>query len=98
MRSYLVSRHVAVIDRRKFNISRIADRMPDELPVTGVLEPTPERVMPTQVRVEGLIHGGSVTLAGHITATDDLPGKAEARGCPFAIISEMLALHEADRH
>ena len=33
-----------------------------ELPLTGALEPTAECVMPTQVCVEGLIHGGNITL------------------------------------
>jgi hypothetical protein len=47
MSVYFVNRHVAVIDWRELNISRIADGMPDELSITGVLEPTAERVMPT---------------------------------------------------
>ena len=49
--------------------------MPDELSVVGPLEPTPERVMPTQVRVDCVIHRGDVALSGHITAGDYLPEK-----------------------
>jgi hypothetical protein len=76
MRPYVFNRHVAVIDRHELNIIRIADSMPDELSITNVLEPTPERVMPTQVCVEGAIHGGNITLAGRVTASDNLPRKA----------------------
>ena len=72
--------------------------MPDELPVTGVLEPTAEGVMPTQVSVEGLIHGRNIALARYVTAGDDLPGKAQPGDRPFVIVTKMLALHVADRH
>src|SRR3984885_13608364 len=95
---YFVNRHVAVIDRREFNISRISDGMPDERVIIGVLEPTSERVMPTQVCVKGLIHGRNITRAGHFTATDNLPGKFQPGGCPFPVITKMLALHVAQRH
>ena len=47
MSVYLVDRHVAVIDRHEFNVSRIVDGMPDELSITGLFEPTAERVVPT---------------------------------------------------
>jgi hypothetical protein len=47
MSVYLVDRHVAVIDRHEFNVSRIVDGMPYELSVTGLCEPTAERVVPT---------------------------------------------------
>ena len=43
---YLVDRHVAVIDRHEFDVSRIGDGMPDELAITGAFEPAAERVMP----------------------------------------------------
>jgi hypothetical protein len=57
MSAYFVNRHFAVIDRREFNISRIADGMPYELSITGVFEPTAERVMPAQVCVDDVVHG-----------------------------------------
>jgi hypothetical protein len=98
MGAYFVSRQFAVIDRREFHISRIADGMPYELSITVVVEPTAERVMPTQVCVDGVIHGSNVTLAGYFTGSDDLPRKVQPRGCPFVIITKMLALHVADRH
>ena len=47
MSVYLVDRHVAVIDRHEFNVSRIVDGMPYELSITGLFEPTAERVVPT---------------------------------------------------
>ena len=47
MSVYFVDRHVAVIDRHEFNVSRIVDGMPYELSVTGLFEPTAERVVPT---------------------------------------------------
>ena len=43
----LVDRHVAVIDRHEFDVSRIVDGMPDELSISGLFEPTAERVVPT---------------------------------------------------
>ena len=67
-------------------------------PSTGLFEPTAERVVPTQVCVDGVIHGRNVALAGHVTAGDDLPGEVQSRGCPFAVVTKMLALHVADRH
>jgi len=54
--------------------------------------------MPAQVCVEGVIHGRNITLAGYVTASDDLPGKVQPRGRPLTIVAEMLALHIADRH
>ena len=66
--------------------------------ITGVLEPTAERVMPTQVCVDGVIHGRNIALAGHFAGSDDLPRKVQPRGCPFVIITKMLALHVADRN
>ncbi len=36
-----------VIDRHEFDVGRIVDGMPDELSVTGLFEPTAERVVPT---------------------------------------------------
>ena len=45
--AYFVDRHVALIDRHEFNVSRIVDGMPDELSITGLFEPTAERVVPT---------------------------------------------------
>ena len=91
MSVYLVDRHVAVIDRHEFDVSRIVDGMPDEFAVIGLFEPTAERVVPTQVCVDGVIHGRNVALAGHFTAGDDLPGKVQSRGCPFAVVTKMLA-------
>src|ERR1700739_737729 len=98
MGACFVSRQCAVIDRREFNISRIADGMPYELSITGVVEPTSERVMPTQVCVDGVIHGRNITLAGYFTGSDDLPRKVQPRGCAFVIVTKMLALHVADGH
>jgi hypothetical protein len=86
MSVYFVDRHAAMIDRREFNVSRIAERMPDELCITGVVEPTAEGVMPTQVCIDGLIHGRDITVAWHFTGSDDLPRKVQPRGCPFVVI------------
>ena len=47
VRAYFVNRHVAVIDRHEFDVGRIVDGVPDELAVTGLFEPTAERVVPT---------------------------------------------------
>ena len=47
MSVYFVDRHVAVIDRREFNVGRIVDGMPYELSITGPFEPTAERIVPT---------------------------------------------------
>ena len=47
MRVYLVNRHVAVIDRHEFDVSRIVDGVPDELSIGRLFEPTAERVVPT---------------------------------------------------
>jgi hypothetical protein len=44
---YFVNRHVALVDGHEFNVSRIVDGMPDELSITGLFEPTAERVVPT---------------------------------------------------
>jgi hypothetical protein len=44
---YFINRHVALIDRHEFNVSRIVDGMPYELSITGLCEPTAERVVPT---------------------------------------------------
>ena len=60
----LVDGHVALIDRLEFDVSRIGDRVPDELAVVGALEPAAECVVATQVGVEGDIHGGDIALAG----------------------------------
>jgi hypothetical protein len=98
MSTYLVNGQFAVIDRREFNISRIADRMPYELSITGVIEPTAERVMSSQVRVDGVIHGRNITLPGYFAASNDLPRKVQPRSGPFVVITKMLALHVADRH
>ena len=87
-----------MIDRREFNISRIADGMPCELAITGVVEPTAERVMSTQVGVDGMIHRRDITPAGYFTGSDDLPRKVQPRGRPFVIITKMLALHVAGRY
>jgi hypothetical protein len=43
----LVDRHLALIDRHELDVSRIADSMPDELSISGLFEPTAERVVPT---------------------------------------------------
>jgi hypothetical protein len=72
--------------------------MPLELSITGVFESTVECVMPTQICVDGVIHGGNIALAGYFTGSDDLPRKAQPRDCPFVIVTKMLALHVADRH
>ena len=45
--AYFVDRHVALIDRHEFDVSRIVDGMPDELAIIGLFEPTAERVVPT---------------------------------------------------
>src|SRR5262249_55311074 len=45
--AYVVDRHVAVIDRHEFDVSRIVDGTPDERSITRFLEPTAERVVPT---------------------------------------------------
>jgi hypothetical protein len=57
-----------------------------------------ERVMPTQVCVDGMVHCGNVALARDVAGSDDLPGKVQPRGRPFEIVAQMLALHVADRH
>ena len=98
MSVYLVDGHVTVIDWHEFDVGGILDGMPDELSVIGLLEPTPERVMPTQVRVDCVIHRRNVALSGHITAGDDLPGEVQTGGAAIAVVTKMLLLHVADRH
>ncbi len=98
MSVYLVDGHVTVIDWLEFDVGGVLDGMPDELSVVGPLEPTPERVMPTQVRVDCVIHRGDVALSGHITAGDYLPGEVQTGGAAIAVVTKMLLLHVADRH
>src|SRR5436305_15268808 len=43
--AYFVDCHVAVIDRREFNVGGVGEGMPHELAVIGGFEPTAERVM-----------------------------------------------------
>jgi hypothetical protein len=47
MSVYLVDCLVPVIDRHEFDVSRIIDGVPYELSITGLFEPTAERVVPT---------------------------------------------------
>jgi hypothetical protein len=96
--AYFVDCHGALIDRYEFNVSRIGDGVPDELPIVGLFEPTAKCVVPPQVCVDGVIHGRNVALAGHLTRCDDLPGKVQSSGCPFAVIAKVLRLHVADWH
>src|SRR6185312_2767218 len=96
VRTNLVGRQVALIDRYELDVGRIVDGVPDELSIAGVLEPTAEGVVPTEVRVDGVIHGSNIAPACHLTAGDDLPGKVQPRCRPFAVVTKMLALHVAD--
>src|SRR5690606_8940428 len=36
--------------------------------------------------------------SGHFAAGDDLPGEVQPRGRPLPVVTQMLALHVADRH
>ena len=92
------TRHVTVIDGHEFDVGRIVDGVPDEVSVAGVFEPAAEGVVPAQIGVDGVIHGGDIALASHFTAGDDLPGEVQTRGRPLAVVAEVLALHVADRH
>ncbi|SIJ75732.1 Uncharacterised protein [Mycobacteroides abscessus subsp. abscessus] len=98
MATYLIDRHVPLRYRGEFDVGRIADRMPDELAVVGALEPASEGVVPAQIRVEGMVHGGDIAIPRNVTAGYDLPGKIQPGTVAFVVITKMLSLHVADRH
>lgn len=98
MATYLIDRHVPLRYRGEFDVGRIADRMPDELAVVGALEPASEGVVPAQIRVEGVVHGGDIAIPRNVTAGYDLPGKIQPGIVAFVVITKMLSLHVADRH
>jgi hypothetical protein len=47
--------------------------MPDDIVGTSVLEPAAICIMPTQVRVERIIHGRNITSARHFAGSYELP-------------------------
>jgi hypothetical protein len=65
--------HFAVIDRLEFNFGRLTNGMPDDIVGTSVLEPAAICIMPTQVRVERIIHGRNITSARHFAGSYELP-------------------------
>ena len=87
VRANLVDRQIALLDRHEFDVSRIAHGMPDELSVASVFEPTQERIVPTKVCVDRLIHGGDIALACHVTAGNDLSGEVQALVGTCAVVA-----------
>src|SRR4029079_2932742 len=95
---YLVDCQVPVSNPHEFDVGRIGKGMPDELSITGLFEPAAKSVVPTQVCVDGVIHGGDVTSAWLCTAGDDLPGEGQIRGRSVTVVTKVLPLHVADRY
>jgi hypothetical protein len=71
---------------------------PDEFARVGSFEPTPEGVVTLQVRVDCVVHGRDVALAGHLAAGDDLTREVQSRIRAVMVVAEVLTLHVADRH
>ncbi len=94
----LVDGHVTLIDRNELDVVRILDRVPDEFAGVILSEPAAECVVPPQIGVDSVIHGRNVTLPRNFTAGDDLSREVQSGGVTLGVVTQVLALHIANRH
>lgn len=94
----LFGRHFTMIDRLEFDVVRIRNRAPDDIPGSAVFEPTPVGVVAAKVGVDGVVHRLDIALTGDLTRRDDLPGIVESGGLLMENTPQVLPLHKTDRY
>src|SRR5580693_3313612 len=91
-------RHLAMVGRDEFDVSRIINGPTNDVFCIGVLEPAAVGVVATKVRVDDVRHRTDITPPGYVPRGNDQPCHIEAPVRVPAKGAEVFSLHIAGWH